>query len=118
LTHINNLNKTTTPGPKFDCTFQPTAYQSISHKIAIMAQDPRALLQKVGFYPSTPLPDELSLTTSKADKAASGAGGGFSLFGGRQEKWENAADLYTQAANAFRMQKQSIPTVGIYHSEI
>ncbi|KAL2073560.1 hypothetical protein VTL71DRAFT_10886 [Oculimacula yallundae] len=51
-----------------------------------MAQDPRALLQK-------------------ADKAASGAGGGFSLFGGRQEKWENAADLYTQAANAFRMQK-------------
>jgi len=29
------------------------------------------------------------------------------LFGGRQEKWENAADLYTQAANAFRMQKQT-----------
>jgi len=53
-----------------------------------MAQDPRALMQK-------------------ADKAASGAGGGFSLFGGRQEKWENAADLYTQAANAFRMQKQN-----------
>ncbi|KAE9375756.1 TPR-like protein [Stipitochalara longipes BDJ] len=53
-----------------------------------MAQDPRALLQK-------------------ADRAASGAGSGFSLFGGRQEKWENAADLYTQAANAFRMQKQN-----------
>jgi alpha-soluble NSF attachment protein len=53
-----------------------------------MAQDPRALLQK-------------------ADKAAAGAGGGFSLFGGRQEKWENAADLYTQAANAFRMQNQT-----------
>ncbi|KUJ13274.1 TPR-like protein [Mollisia scopiformis] len=53
-----------------------------------MAQDPRALMQK-------------------ADKAASGAGGGFSLFGGRQEKWENAADLYTQAANAFRMQNQN-----------
>ncbi|KAL8901442.1 MAG: hypothetical protein Q9205_004314 [Flavoplaca limonia] len=52
-----------------------------------MAQDPRALLQK-------------------ADKAAQGAGGGFSLFGGRTEKWEGAADLYTQAANAFRMQKQ------------
>ncbi|KAL8856167.1 MAG: hypothetical protein Q9178_007205 [Gyalolechia marmorata] len=52
-----------------------------------MAQDPRALLQK-------------------ADKAAQGAGGGFSFFGGRTEKWENAADLYTQAANAFRMQKQ------------
>jgi len=53
-----------------------------------MAQDPRALLQK-------------------AEKASAGAGGGFSLFGGRQEKWENAADLYTQAANAFRMQNQN-----------
>ena len=53
-----------------------------------MAQDPRVLLQK-------------------ADKAAQGATGGFSLFGGRSEKWENAADLYTQAANAFRVQKQS-----------
>ncbi|KAL9004834.1 MAG: hypothetical protein Q9188_002352 [Gyalolechia gomerana] len=52
-----------------------------------MAQDPRALLQK-------------------ADKAAQGAGGGFSFFGGRTEKFETAADLYTQAANAFRMQKQ------------
>ncbi|KAI9706342.1 MAG: hypothetical protein M1836_003347 [Candelina mexicana] len=51
-----------------------------------MSQDPRALLQK-------------------ADKAVQGAGGGFSFFGGRQEKYENAADLYTQAANAFRIQK-------------
>ncbi|KAJ5826212.1 Tetratricopeptide-like helical [Penicillium riverlandense] len=48
--------------------------------------DPRVLLQK-------------------ADKALSGASGGFSLFGGRTEKYENAADLYTQAANAFRVQK-------------
>ena len=55
---------------------------------SIMAADPRALLQK-------------------ADKAAQGATGGFSLFGGRTEKWENAADLYNQAGNAFRMQKQS-----------
>lgn len=53
-----------------------------------MAQDPRLLLQK-------------------ADKTAQGATGGLSLFGGRQEKWENAADLYSQAANAFRVQKQS-----------
>jgi len=53
-----------------------------------MAQDPRALLQK-------------------AEKAAAGAGGGFSLFGGRQEKWEGACELYTQAANAFRMQNQN-----------
>ncbi|RMZ90313.1 hypothetical protein DV736_g2460, partial [Chaetothyriales sp. CBS 134916] len=54
-----------------------------------MAQDPRVLLQQ-------------------ADKAARGATGGISFFGGRQEKWENAADLYTQAANAFRVQKQNI----------
>ena len=52
------------------------------------AQDPRALLQK-------------------ADKAAQGATGGFSLFGGRSEKWENASELYISAANAFRMQKQN-----------
>lgn len=51
-----------------------------------MAQDPRALLQK-------------------AEKAVAGASGGFSLFGGRQEKWEHAADLYNQAASAFRLQK-------------
>ncbi|KAK2758311.1 vesicular-fusion protein S17 [Arachnomyces sp. PD_36] len=53
-----------------------------------MAQDPRVLLQK-------------------ADKALQGASGGFSMFGGRTEKYENAADLYTQAANAFRVQKQT-----------
>jgi len=53
-----------------------------------MAQDPRALLQK-------------------AQKAEAGAGGGFALFGGRQEKWEGAAELYSQAANAFRMSKQN-----------
>lgn len=43
----------------------------------------------------------------QADKAAATAGGGFSLFGGRGEKWEAAADLYNQAANAFRLQKAS-----------
>ncbi|KAB8074984.1 soluble NSF attachment protein [Aspergillus leporis] len=53
-----------------------------------MAQDPRVLLQK-------------------ADKALQGASGGFNLFGGRTEKYENAADLYTQAGNAFRVQKQN-----------
>ncbi|OOF99413.1 hypothetical protein ASPCADRAFT_137857 [Aspergillus carbonarius ITEM 5010] len=53
-----------------------------------MAQDPRVLLQR-------------------ADKALSSASGGFSFFGGKTEKYENAADLYTQAANAFRVQKQN-----------
>lgn len=52
-----------------------------------MAQDPRALLQK-------------------ADKQLSSASGGFSFFGGRDEKYQDAADLYIQAANAFRMNQQ------------
>ncbi|KAI5791598.1 soluble NSF attachment protein [Peziza echinospora] len=49
--------------------------------------DPRSLLQK-------------------ADKVAASATGGFSFFGGRTEKLEGAADLYVQAANAFRVQRQ------------
>lgn len=49
----------------------------------------------------------------QADKAAQGAGGGFSFFGGRTEKWESAADLYTQAANAFRMQKQGKSSISV-----
>ncbi|KAK7518549.1 protein required for fusion of vesicles in vesicular transport, alpha-SNAP [Phyllosticta citriasiana] len=49
--------------------------------------DPRVLLQK-------------------ADKAAASAGSGFSFFGGRSEKYENAVELYRDAANAFRIQKQ------------
>ncbi|KAK5011438.1 hypothetical protein LTR28_002905, partial [Elasticomyces elasticus] len=52
-----------------------------------MAQDPRALLQK-------------------ADTLASKAGGGFSFFGGRQEKWEAAVEAYISAANSFRVNKQ------------
>lgn len=51
-----------------------------------MAGDPRVALQK-------------------AEKALSGAGSGFNFFGGKTEKYENAADLFIQAANAFRMQK-------------
>lgn len=54
-----------------------------------MSQDPQALLQK-------------------AQKALQGAGSGFSFFGGREEKYQNAADMYIQAANAFKMQKQGL----------
>lgn len=46
-------------------------------------------------------------TQVKADKALAGASGGFSFFGGKEDKYLTAADLYTQAANAFRMQKMS-----------
>ncbi|KZZ86999.1 NSF attachment protein [Ascosphaera apis ARSEF 7405] len=53
-----------------------------------MAQDPRVLLQK-------------------ADKALQSASGGFNWFGSKAEKYENAADLYQQAANAFRLQKMN-----------
>ncbi|KAI1403732.1 TPR-like protein [Hypoxylon fuscum] len=53
-----------------------------------MSGDPRALLQK-------------------ADKTLGGASSGFSFFGGREEKYQSAADLYVEAANAFRMQKMN-----------
>ncbi|ORY64366.1 alpha-soluble NSF attachment protein [Pseudomassariella vexata] len=54
-----------------------------------MSGDPRALLQK-------------------ADKAYSGAASGFSLFGGKEQKYMDAVDLYIEAANAFRMQKMNV----------
>lgn len=47
------------------------------------------------------------MRNQQADKALSGASGGFSFFGGREEKYQNAADLYVQAANAFKMAKMS-----------
>ncbi|KAI1460760.1 TPR-like protein [Annulohypoxylon moriforme] len=53
-----------------------------------MAGDPRALLQK-------------------ADKTLASASSGFSFFGGREDKYQNAADLYVEAANAFRLQRMS-----------
>jgi hypothetical protein len=76
-----------------------------------MAQDPRALIQKVSplhpHYRVEAVSSPRALTHElQADKALSGAGGGLGFFGGRTEKYESAADLYTQAANAFRVQKQ------------
>ncbi|SPO05776.1 probable transport vesicle fusion protein SEC17 [Cephalotrichum gorgonifer] len=41
-----------------------------------------------------------------AEKTLSSASGGFSFFGGREVKYQDAADLYIQAANSFKMQKQ------------
>lgn len=46
---------------------------------------------------------------SQAQKALQGAGSGFSFFGGREEKYQNAADMFIEAANAFKMQQQSTP---------
>ncbi|EGU76160.1 soluble NSF attachment protein [Fusarium oxysporum f. sp. albedinis] len=43
-----------------------------------------------------------------AQKQLQSAGGGFSFFGGREEKYQEAADLFTQAANAFKMQQQNL----------
>lgn len=86
-----------------------------------MAQDPRVLLQKVrDSFPPLSFP-RCCLYTSydgekrhgtdghllQAEKALQSASSGFSLFGGKTEKYENAADLYTQAANTFRVQKMS-----------
>lgn len=44
--------------------------------------------------------------SAKADKMLQSASGGFKLFGGREDKYMEAADLYKSAANAFKMQKQ------------
>ncbi|KAL5113888.1 vesicular-fusion protein S17 [Pleosporales sp. CAS-2024a] len=51
-----------------------------------MAGDPRALLRQ-------------------AEQSLQKASGGFSFFGGKQDKYEAAADQFIAAANAFRMQK-------------
>jgi alpha-soluble NSF attachment protein len=51
-----------------------------------MAGDPRALLRQ-------------------AETSLQKASGGFSFFGGKQEKYEAAAEQFIAAANAFRMQK-------------
>lgn len=58
------------------------------------------------FSPKRMQSEQLIAVSLQADKAAQSAGGGFSLFGGKTEKYEKAAELYTQAANAFRVQKQ------------
>jgi hypothetical protein len=58
--------------------------------------DARALLAKVIYEDK---PD----TNFKADKKAESRGGFFG--GGGSAKYEEAAELYTQAANAFRLQK-------------
>jgi alpha-soluble NSF attachment protein len=60
--------------------------------------DPRALLAKV----NSPIPAKSS-NSAKADKKAESRGGFFG--GGGSAKYEEAAELYTQAANAFRLQK-------------
>ena len=44
---------------------------------------------------------------SQAEKALQGASSGFSFFGGREEKYQNAADLFIEAANAYKMARQS-----------
>lgn len=74
-----------------------------------MAQDPRALLQKVS-WPLAQGPKEARpVLTSfvKADKLLASASGGFGFFNNKEDKYQNAADLYNQAANAYRMQKNS-----------
>ncbi|KAK2070887.1 hypothetical protein P8C59_005349 [Phyllachora maydis] len=62
----------------------------VCHWRGTMAQDPRSLIQK-------------------AEKTLSSASGGFRFFGGgKEEKYQEAADLYIQAANAFRMQQMNV----------
>jgi alpha-soluble NSF attachment protein len=49
----------------------------------------------------------LLIQSEQAEKTLSSASGGFSFFGGREDKFQNAADLYVQAGNAYKMQKLS-----------
>ena len=44
---------------------------------------------------------------AQARKTLASAGGGFSFFSNKDDKYQNAADLYVQAANAFRLEKLS-----------
>jgi hypothetical protein len=75
-----------------------------------MALDPRALEEKVR-PPLSPTPPCLSATANcslqKAKKTLQSAGGGFSFFSNKEEKYQNAADLYVQAANAYRLERMS-----------
>jgi len=52
-------------------------------------------------------PDPFLTLDRKADSTLASARGGFSFFGGREDKYQTAADLYTQAANALKMMKSS-----------
>jgi hypothetical protein len=61
-----------------------------------MAQDPQDASAKGMRLPFHPAPDKPILTTQQAQKAEAGVSSGFSLFGGRQENWEGAAELYSQ----------------------
>lgn len=45
--------------------------------------------------------------SDQADKTVQSASGGFKFFGGREDKYQEASDLYIAAANAFRMQQSS-----------
>ncbi|KAK3343806.1 soluble NSF attachment protein [Lasiosphaeria hispida] len=61
-----------------------------------MALDPRSLVQK-------------------AEKTLQSAGGGFSFFGGgKEDKYQSAADLYQQAANAFKLERLSKEAGGAF----
>lgn len=72
-----------------------------------MAQDPRSLIQKVSLAYNG-LGNLAADAGAQAEKTLSSASGGFRFFGGgKEEKYQEAADLYIQAANAFRMQQMS-----------
>lgn len=49
----------------------------------------------------------LILSLVKAEKTIQSASGGFGFFSNKEQKYQDAADFYVQAANAFRMQEAS-----------
>ncbi len=51
------------------------------------------------------MPQDPVQLLSQADKAYASAGSGWSFFGSRTDKFENAAELYIKAGGAYRLQQ-------------
>jgi ribosomal protein L20 len=54
-----------------------------------------------------PSPKRSPSTSTQAKKALQSAAGGWGFFSNKEEKYQNAADYYVQAANAYRLEKLS-----------
>lgn len=79
-----------------------------------MALDPRALEEKVRSNPAMRPPQAAANQYTQAKKTLQSASGGFGFFSNKEDKYQNAADLYVQAANAYRLERLSAcrqPTV-------
>ena len=83
-------------------------------RINILTQRKRYLKKILAsFTVYSVMPDDAAQMMEKANKRASGVGRIFSWFIGSNEKLEDAAELYTNAANKYKMDKECIiPLLG------